>query len=339
MNNEPYKVSICVPIYGVEKYIERCAESLFGQTYENIEYVFVDDCTPDNSIELLRKVIEKYQLSQDSIRIIRHEHNKGLGEARNTAVSASTGEFIMHVDSDDYIDRNCVRCCVDQQIKSGADVVSVGIVKMFASGNQILHIPQYITPADLNISLIRHTIPNNIWGRLIRRRLYTDNKIKVENVNMSEDLNVLPRLLYYANKIAIINKSMYYYECSNIASYTASFSEDKCNQILKTLALLKDFFTDKENIYKDAVGYRTINSWFGMAKDCVLFKGALGSEYYSKLLSLPVTVPHFRWRHASLPVKIGLKLRSSYFLFSIYVRCAKWLHNIYKRIIKNNKRF
>ena len=118
MNSEPYKVSICVPVYGVEKYIERCARSLFEQTYEDVEYVFVDDCTQDRSVELLQNVIENYPSRKDKVRIIHHKSNIGLGEARNTAVAASTGEFIMHVDSDDYIDKDCVRCCVVQQIKS-----------------------------------------------------------------------------------------------------------------------------------------------------------------------------------------------------------------------------
>ena len=252
-----------------------------------------------------------------------------MGEARNTAVAASTGEFIMHVDSDDYIDKDCVRCCVVQQIKSDADIVSVGIVKTFAFGNKTVHIPHYTTPSDLNIALIRHKIPNNIWGRLIRRSLYVDNKIKVENVNMSEDLNVMPRLLYYANKIAFVSKSMYYYECSNTASYTATFSEDKCDQVIKTLVLLEDFFSDKDSKYKSAVGHRTIESWFEMAKNCVLFKGASGYEYYhTKLQYLPTTEPHFIWWHESLPIKVGLACRSNYFLFSLYVRCAKLLRNI-----------
>ena len=70
MNSEPYKVSICVPVYGVEKYIERCARSLFEQTYEDVEYVFVDDCTQDRSVELLQNVIENYPSRKDKVRII-----------------------------------------------------------------------------------------------------------------------------------------------------------------------------------------------------------------------------------------------------------------------------
>ena len=103
-----YLVSILVPIYGVEKYIRRCAISLFEQTYLNIEYIFVNDCTNDDSIIILENVINQYPNRQSQIKIIQHETNKGLGEARNTAVAAANGDYLFHVDSDDYIDSYCI---------------------------------------------------------------------------------------------------------------------------------------------------------------------------------------------------------------------------------------
>ena len=84
MENEQYLVSICVPVYGVETYIEQCAISLFEQTYQNIEYIFVNDCTPDKSIEILKSVINRYPNKKSSIHILSHEKNKGLGAARNS---------------------------------------------------------------------------------------------------------------------------------------------------------------------------------------------------------------------------------------------------------------
>ena len=103
MNQTP-KVSMLIPIYGVEKFIERCAISLFEQTYQNIEYIFVNDCTKDDSINVLERVINRYPNRKPFVRIINHTQNKGLAGARNTAVANATGEFIMHVDSDDYVD-------------------------------------------------------------------------------------------------------------------------------------------------------------------------------------------------------------------------------------------
>ena len=86
------KVSVIVPVYGVEKYIERCARSLFEQTLDDIEYIFVDDCSPDRSIEILNQVIGEYPGRKDQVQIIHHASNQGLALARQTGLKAATGE-------------------------------------------------------------------------------------------------------------------------------------------------------------------------------------------------------------------------------------------------------
>ena len=99
------KVSVCSPVYGVEKYIERCARSLFDQTMKNdIEFIFVDDCTPDRSIEVLEAILSEYPERRSQVKIVRHSHNKGLTGARNTALKEASGEYIIHCDSDDWVD-------------------------------------------------------------------------------------------------------------------------------------------------------------------------------------------------------------------------------------------
>lgn len=119
-----------VPIYGVEKYIERCARSLFEQTYENLEYIFVDDCTPDKSIEILERVMEDYPNRKEQVRIIRHEHNRGLAAARNTALDAATSPFITHVDSDDYLSLDAIRLFVEKQMETGR-ILCLGTIILF----------------------------------------------------------------------------------------------------------------------------------------------------------------------------------------------------------------
>lgn len=81
MENEPYQVSVLVPVYGVEKYIERCARSIFEQTYHNLDIIFVDDCTPDHSIDVLKRVLKDYPERKEQTRIIKHDHNRGLAGA------------------------------------------------------------------------------------------------------------------------------------------------------------------------------------------------------------------------------------------------------------------
>ena len=93
-----YKVSVIVPIYKVEKFIARCAKQLFEQTLPEVEYIFVNDCTPDNSMLELAKTIQAYPHKEHAIRICTHEVNKGLPSARNTGLQHAQGEFIFHCD-------------------------------------------------------------------------------------------------------------------------------------------------------------------------------------------------------------------------------------------------
>ena len=95
-------VSVIVLVYKVEKYIERCARSLFGQTLQDMEFIFVDDDSPDRSIEVMERVLEDFPLRRGQVKVIRNEVNLGLPESRRMGVAAATGEYIIHCDSDDW---------------------------------------------------------------------------------------------------------------------------------------------------------------------------------------------------------------------------------------------
>lgn len=247
MNNTKYWVSICVPIYGVEKYIERCAISMFEQTYPNIEYIFVNDNTPDKSIEILESVIERYPNRKPYVRIIAHEKNLGLAAARNTAVDVVTKEFLMHVDSDDWISQNCVELCVEKQKENDADIVNFDAIKFMQKKHQVLKHSDIISPKELTIEILRRNESINIWGRLIRTDLYKSNAIKnKEGVDMAEDYQIIPKLMYKARRIAVLHKPLYYYNAINENSYSYTFSQKKTKQIWETIDILKDYFYEND---------------------------------------------------------------------------------------------
>ena len=107
MVNENIKVSVCIPVFGVEKYIERCARSLFEQTMQKgIEFIFVNDCTPDRSIEILRQVLEEYPHRHPWVKIIDHTQNNGVGKTRRIAIENASGAYIIHCDPDDWVDKD-----------------------------------------------------------------------------------------------------------------------------------------------------------------------------------------------------------------------------------------
>lgn len=254
MEKEPYQVSVLVPVYGVEKYIERCARSVFEQTYHNLDIVFVDDCTPDHSIDVLKRVLDEYPERKPQTRIIRHKMNRGLAAARNTAVAAATGEFIMHVDSDDSVDKNIVRLSVEAQKHTNADIVSVDAKAIFKDKEIVYFRPRNIEPhEEAYLTLSRRAFPA-IWGRIIRRSLYLDNDIKTpEGLNNGEDLNTISRLLYYAKKTSVVERPLYFYDTTNMLSYSNNMSVKNECQLWQGYKLLESFFKDKGNLFMKAI--------------------------------------------------------------------------------------
>ncbi len=117
----PFKVSVISPFYKVAPFIERCAESLLGQTLEDVEFIFVDDASPDESRELLEKVIARHP--ERDARIVTHEANKGLPAARNAGLAVATGEFIFHCDSDDWVEPDMLEKMYKAAADNGADYV------------------------------------------------------------------------------------------------------------------------------------------------------------------------------------------------------------------------
>ena len=211
MNTIPL-VSILIPVYGVEKYIERCARSVFEQTYENLEYIFVDDCTPDNSIALLEQVLSEYPQRVSLVRIITHKQNEGIAVVRNTAINNASGDFVYFLDSDDFIELDTIEALVSLQQKTNADIVTG---KMYINVDKID--PRYVEPMYYNKDEMLETILSNLWhheiaNRLVRRSLFIDHGIKaLPHVNVCEDWQLTAKVVYYADTCVTLDKYTYHY--------------------------------------------------------------------------------------------------------------------------------
>ncbi len=245
-------VTICVPVYCVEKYIERCAVCIFEQTYENLSYIFVDDCSTDRSMDILHKVILRYPQKKYRVKIIKHKVNRGLAAARNTAVKAVSTPFLFNLDSDDTIHPRTIELLVRKQLETDADIVTSAVVRQMPNGKLKTTIFSEISSNEKEwcCRLLSREIPVCVWGRLIRTSLYHENQIYAkEGVNMCEDYHVISRLAYFANRMDYENKAEYYYNCQNMYSITSVISESKFNQQLESLDILYDFFQDKDFVF------------------------------------------------------------------------------------------
>lgn len=207
------KVSVVVPVFGVEKYIERCARSLFEQTLDDMEFVFVDDSTKDNSIAVLEKVIEDYPNRKKQIKIIHHEQNKGLSHARETGVKNATGDYIVHCDSDDWVAKDMYKELYLKSLENDSDFVKCGHVK--TDGQMVEYVehvwaPKEIITKDDAISyLLQFRNWNSIWNIMVKRELY--NNVVYTSDAMLEDMFVVSQLLQKSNRIGIVDRPYYSY--------------------------------------------------------------------------------------------------------------------------------
>lgn len=216
-------ISILVPVYGVEKHIEECAVSLFSQSYQDLEYIFVDDCSPDHSIEVLKAVLRRFPERERQVTVIRHEHNRGLGAARKTALDAAAGEFVMVVDSDDVLMTDAVEKLCKQQQQTGADIVDGAFCRLTLQGKKPAVLPYHGKKESmLRLILLQNTLPHQLWARLVRKSLYTDNGINsIEGVNMAEDYAVMPRLLFCGTR-TYIDDVVYLYRDSDTSTFNSN---------------------------------------------------------------------------------------------------------------------
>ena len=212
------KVSVCVPIYGVEKYIKQCVRSLMEQTMtDGIEFIFVNDCTKDKSMSILNQVLEEYPHRLDQVKIIEHEVNKGLPSARNTALNEAKGEYIVHCDSDDWVEPTMYESMYNKAKISNADIIGCGFY--IENGNNSIPIIDNFnhSPIDgLKCLLVMRDMHFNVWQRLVKKSLYTDNCIVFdERFNLGEDCYACIRLHSVAQKLSTVRKPLYHYRTSN----------------------------------------------------------------------------------------------------------------------------
>ena len=248
------KVCILVPIFNVELYIERCARSLFEQTYPDLEYVFVDDCTQDRSLEILRQVLEDYPDRKQSVRVINHEKNLGLAAARNTALDSATGEFIVKVDSDDWLELNAIELLIKKQQENAVDMVLASRYFRYQQRSEEYCQNKCESKENLILLQLKHSWDHLVTGNLIRRRLFEDHRIRcMEGCDMSEDQYLMTQLAYYAESFDYLMVPVYNYNRSNVDSITATGNRDKEKmaswQYFGNLMGIRDFFADKEDLY------------------------------------------------------------------------------------------
>ena len=220
MEKQVVCVSVIIPVYNVAPFIERCAHSLFRQTLENVEFIFVNDASPDNSMELLEKCLEQYPARKSRTKLLHHSVNKGLPAARNTGLDVATGEYIFHCDSDDYLEPDALESIYREAKAQDADIVWTDWYLSFQKNERYMKQPDYPSPLEALKGMLSGSMKYNVWNKLVRRSIYTENGIRFpEGHNMGEDMTMM-QLFACAQTVRYLPKAYYHYVRLNAQAFT-----------------------------------------------------------------------------------------------------------------------
>ena len=203
------KISVCIPVYGVEKYIERCARSLFEQTMKDgVEFIFVDDCTKDNSIGILENVLNDYPERKEQVKIVHHEKNGGLVAARKTGLKHASGEYVIHCDSDDWVDVSMCEEMYKTAAETGADMVYCHFCEDRNGEQTIFYEGEYCDPETAFCGKTSCCI----WNKMFRTSIARSEKIITpDHLVMSEDVLRSVQTLALCKTRVRVDKALYYY--------------------------------------------------------------------------------------------------------------------------------
>lgn len=236
-----YHVSVIIPVFKVEQFIVRCAKCLLEQSLENIQLIFVDDCSPDNSIALLEKTLQEHPACTKEVQILHHEHNKGLAAARNTGLAVATGEYVLHCDSDDYLELDALEQFYTKAKAADADIVWSDWYLTFATAERYMSQPQYATAQEALQGVLGGGMKFNVWNKLVRRSLYVQHQIAFpEGHNMGEDMTMI-MLFAVAQRVASFPKALYHYVRLNENAYTQQQTPQQLADILFNANRVTDF--------------------------------------------------------------------------------------------------
>ena len=272
-------ISIIVPIYGVEKYIRQCADTVLGQTYPNIQFIFVNDGTKDNSMQVLEELIEeKYQHIRPAILIVNKE-NEGLPAARRTGLEHATGDYILHVDSDDWIELDTAEKIAQKAMETDADLICFKVFKEEAKRTRVRGNREY--SIDEKDRFVRDIMTHKAYGYTVnkcaKRSLYTDNKVYFAKYGMFEDVFLMTQLVYYAGSYAHIDAPFYHYRRTNFESFTRQKRSEK--RLYASMNMLDLYRSFKEEISVSPIRESVGRIFYHAAWCSIIYKLDLFSSY------------------------------------------------------------
>ncbi|MFC0427929.1 glycosyltransferase [Chryseobacterium scophthalmum] len=282
-------VTVSIPVFKCEKFIIRCLESVKSQTYKNLEIILVNDCTPDNSMFLIKNFMEANQ--ELNIKIIEHEENSGLSVVRNNGIKAATGKYLFFLDSDDEITANCVELLVEKAEKTDAQVIVAQNrwINTFDNSTKDFGFPTIAEKKyyDNNLEIFsvysKGGFPSSSWNKLYKRDFIADNKIYFVPGLFAQDELWFFHLLLKTETLAIIDDITYLYY---LHGESVIFNRKKKN--FENYLTILDYFSKSYKEEKNLLLKSLIKSKIILFKEMVLvmqWKALKDREYLKTNIS------------------------------------------------------
>lgn len=252
-------VSIIIPIYNVQDYINDCLYSVYTQTYSEIEVILVNDCTPDNSMSIAHSNIEKLK-KRFNVKIIDHKSNKGLSAARNSGVKEATGEWVYFLDSDDEITPDCIECFVRLAERYlSVDFIVGGIRVIGRNISYRLTTSEYVIGNDNILKCyISGMWYEMAWNKLIRKEYFVSNNLWFKEGLLHEDQLFSYQLATTALTMATVNKPTYIYKMRMSGAITSSNGRKNFDSFICILEYMVDSVMQKYSTSSVTLEYAQI---------------------------------------------------------------------------------
>lgn len=263
-------VSVVVPFYNVENYVEQCLRSIMNQTYKNLEIICVDDCGQDKSASIVKEISKE----DSRIKIIKHKKNKGLGGARTTGLNKAEGEYLLFIDSDDWIESDCVDTIVEIMNKTGVDSAwfkakywledlqkdaDLEFCSYFMNLNE-----GYININETNLS----SFPLVTWNKAYRRDFLLKNNLNWREKIIFEDVEFYFKAFTKTSPVYLIDKYFYHYRQHSESIMSKNINKPESTSVVfKILKDVYNYLKESELLRKyDTAFYKYVNEVFGMYK-------------------------------------------------------------------------
>lgn len=243
--NHMIRVSVIIPIYKIESFIAHCAETLLSQSLKDVEYIFVDDASPDCSVKILQEVVAHHPEREGFITLLHNTKNQGSSAARNAGLKVARGKYIFFCDGDDFVEPNMLEKLYETAEREQADIVWSDWYLSFGRNERYMPQPDYSTPAEAVKGMLSGAMKFVVWNKLARRNLYTENQIQFPNgYNMGEDMTMII-LFDCARRVYHIPQAFYHYVKLNTSAYTNTKKTCHLEDLKYNVQRVADYLREK----------------------------------------------------------------------------------------------